>query len=256
MKHLRYLITFGAWVLGASVATLAVRLVLGALSWLDGGFGATEVIVFDAIRLAFPVAFALVLSEWVQRRTTALRIPRWFLVLTAWLVGAVAGSLSFHVIAESLRWLDQPFGLPRVIGDALLLAVAIAGALLLSSWVKGHALPGVARLVSRPFLRQTMFGGLLGLYLITWAFGVPAVTTSLFRRDLARYKSSALITDPDYRRHYPVITASFGVPLLPGIVLVYYESQLGGQSGAGGWHLFAWWGLSERSIAFYMRWVS
>lgn len=136
------------------------------------------------------------------------------------------------------------------------MAVAIASAFALSSWVQAHTLPHAISSVSWKVIRRAALAAVLSLYFLTWAYGVPAVTTQLFRSDIDSYKHSNLLGDPYYREHYPVVKLSFGVPLLPGIVLVYYESQLGGQSGAGGWHVFAWWGSGQKRLAYYWRWVS
>ncbi len=256
MHRFRWLVFLATWVVGAAAGLLAARLLVGAWRWLEGGYAAAAVILLDVLRLAFPVTFALVLAERLQRHPRARTLPRWPLILSAWFVGALTGVLAFALLAASLRWLDQPFGPPRLIGDGLFAAVAVTSALALSSWVRSRVLPHVTETVSWRPLRRAMLALFLGLYCVTWGFGVPAVTTELVRRDVATFKHSHTIGDPDYRERYPVLNASFGAPLLPGIVLVYYESQLGGQSGAGGWHLFAWWGFGTRPLAFFWRWLS
>jgi hypothetical protein len=250
------LFVFALWLIGATAGVLGLRLLLDGLRWLDRGFGATEVIVLDVLHLAFPVAFALLLAERARHLSLAHRLPRWLLVLSAWFLGALAGSLALQLLTATLRWLDQPFGTPALVADALLVAVATASAFTLSSFVQAHPLPHTIPNVPLRAIRRATLAAVLGLYFLTWAYGVPAVSTQLFRSSIDTYRHSHLLSDPYYREHYPFVKHSFGVPLLPGIVLVYYESQLGGQSGAGGWHVFAWWGSGQKRLAYYCRWVS
>ncbi len=256
MRLSRWLVTLGAWTLGAAGAIVALRLLAMPFRWLDRAHGPAPVITLEVLRLAFPVAGALLLAQWAQTRPRFAAQPRWLVTFCSWVVGAVGGTGALHGLFVAFRWLDEGFGRSRAVADALSIALAIASAFLLARWVHTVAPRAIAQHISGLPVRRAAAGLLLALYLATWAFGVPAATTHLISRDLAAYKRAYAGNERIYWECYPRLGASFGVPLLPGIVLVYYESQLGGLWGAGGWYIFAWWALAERPLSFHPRWLS
>ena len=256
MRLTRSLVTLGAWTLGAAGAIVALRLLAVPFRWLDRAYGPGPVITFEVLRLAFPVAGALLLAQWLQTRPRFTTQPRWLVTLCSWVVGALGGTGALHGLFVVFRWLDEGFGTSRTVADALSVALAIACALFLARWVHATAPRAIAQRISSLPVRRAVAALFLGLYLATWAFGVPAATTHLISRDLAAYKRAYAGNDRIYWERYPRLGASFGAPLLPGLILVYYESQLGGQWGAGGWYIFAWWALDERPLSFHPRWLS
>ena len=256
MRLTRWLITLGAWTLGAAGALVALRLLAAPLRWLDRAHGPGPVITLEVLQLASPVVGALLLAQWARTRPRFAQLPTWLVVFFSWVVGALCGTAALHGLFASYRWLSEGYGTSRSVSDALSMALAIASAFLLARLVHTWAPRAFPHGIPRLPVRRAVTGLLLLLYLATWAFGVPAATTHLTSRDLAAYKRAYAGSDRVYWERYPRLAASFGIPLLPGIVLVYYESQLGGQWGAGGWYLFAWWAVDQRPLSFHPRWLS
>jgi hypothetical protein len=96
--------------------------------------------------------------------------------------------------------------------------------------------------------RRTVSRIILALYVITAAFGVPAVQTMLVRHALEHLASSS----PD-RAHVSVV---FSVPVLPAVILTYHEYQLAPLEGWGGWEVHVWYVGGASSIIRLPLWVS
>ncbi len=60
-------------------------------------------------------------------------------------------------------------------------------------------------------------------------------------------------TRPPAKPSNPTIMTLAAFPLLPGLLVVYHDSQIGGQSGWGGWVVYAWWGTGSRRIGTLWR---
>ena len=182
---------------------------------------------------------------------------KWLLTFCAWVVGAAVGIASLTLLTTVLRWIAEGHEAEQVIvAEAISFAFPIAGALLLARWVQSPAFSSLALRISSRRLRASAVALLIALYLATWAFGVPAVTTHLVRRDIEAYKQSYTGKDPDWWKQFPYVRSAFGIPILPGLVVVYYESQLGGLWGAGSWYIFAWWGVGQHELSSSWRWIS
>lgn len=267
-------VTLFAWLVGAVGGAALVHLAEIVSHWLRQGISTSAVIVVEAIRLGLAIAGALLLGRWarslpitslLQRLSVGhlrdggrnVKLSGWLVTLVAWLVGAIVGSAVLHLAWIANFWLEEGYSTSAAIArEAIHLAFPIAGALLLGRWARAHPITDLPQRVLARRIRSVCIVAVFGLYLATWAFGVPAVTSHLVQRDLEVYKDAYADKPLAYWKSWPRLESTFGAPLLPGVVLVYYDFQLGGQWGAGGWYVFAWWGTGEREIHFSWRRLS
>ena len=144
-----------------------------------------------------------------------MNFGKWLLTFCAWVVGAAVGIASLTLLTSVLRWIGEGHGAEQVIvAEAISFAFPIAGALLLARWVQSPAFSSLALRISSRRLRVSAVALLIALYLATWAFGVPAVTTNLVRRDIESYKRSYTGKDPDWWKQFPYVRSAFGIPSL------------------------------------------
>lgn len=249
-------VAMGAYVLGAIAGGAVLRALEELFRWFERADTASSVITSEAIRLAAPVVGALTLARWIRGRTAA-HSSRWRGIIIAWSAGAVIGTVALRSLQVAVRWIGHADTVSSAItAEALRFMFPVVGALVVRRCCRDYAKR--TSWPDRPFgrVRVAAAAVIFGLYLATWAFGVPAAITHLVNSDVADYKRVYAGKERLYWERYPFQKASFGAPLLPGIVLVYYESQLGGQWGAGGWHVFAWWAVAQRELYFSWRWLS
>jgi hypothetical protein len=253
------------WTSGALLGLGSLYLLLACGRWIVAGTSPAQVIAWYATQLAFVLAGGAAATRLLRFRilpqpppATAPAANRFLILrLGAWLGGGLAGFLALRLLLAGAEWLRQDWAAPQILArDAIRLTFAVGGAALLDSLVPRLNEPTSTprRMAKRG--RSAVVHLLLAAYGVTWAFGVPAVTTRLVHDDVIAFKKAYANKEIGWWQHYPSIGTSFGVPLLPGIVLVYYESQLGGLWGSGGWHLFAWWATGEHEIASSWRWLS
>jgi len=93
-------------------------------------------------------------------------------------------------------------------------------------------------------------------YFLTWAFGSPAAQTALTRRTVEYYKQLQASDDPPRGKDYPWLRSSVSFPLAPGVVATYYENQLAGLNGWGGWVFHFWYVTGVKELGFWTFWLS
>lgn len=188
-----------------------------------------------------------------------MNFKSWTLTIACWLVGAAVGVLLMWAVPAAIDWLAVPLSNEQVFARELVrLAISVACALSLGHWARRRLL-GTERKAAPGGLARHRTATLVlvaALYSVTWAFGVPAVITRLTEGTINSYKAECTGKDHLWWENYPYICVRFGAPVLPGVVVVYYENQLGGQWGGGGWHVVAWWGVGQRELFRSTTWLS
>ena len=92
-------------------------------------------------------------------------------------------------------------------------------------------------------------------YLLTWAFGVPAVLTAEHAAAVDAYKQEKARDDRVWNAH-PWIRTSAAFPLFPGLVVSYHEYQVAGLNGWGGWQVHIWYWVGVRPLCEMTHWIS
>lgn len=93
-------------------------------------------------------------------------------------------------------------------------------------------------------------------YLFTWAFGVPAVQTSIDGETVSAYKHLKQELPEKVRDSHPHMRSYVSFPVLPGLIATYHEYQTGVLSGWGGWELYVWHFTGTKEVLSLMSWVS
>jgi hypothetical protein len=155
-------------------------------------------------------------------------------------LGALASILAWHIAAFAAYSVIRPSdSLSGLLYAAIVLSLA-AGA---GGWV-------VYALHKRfswtwPHLPRTVGWALIGAYLITWVFGVPAIQTRDTRFSIERWnRNKALGRDVHKSPSVYVVAA---LPIAPGLVLSYQAVTIGPLDGWEAWTLHLWygWGAAE-----------
>lgn len=120
--------------------------------------------------------------------------------------------------------------------------------------------PREQRLQGRPgawhYAKHVILLALASSYFLTWAFGSPAAQTALTRRTVEYYKQLQASDDPPRGKDYPWLRSTVSFPLAPGVVATYYENQLAGLNGWGGWVFHAWYVTGVKELGFWTFWLS
>lgn len=95
----------------------------------------------------------------------------------------------------------------------------------------------------------------LGLFLVTWAFGAPKVQTDLAAEEIATYKQLKERKDRVWEAH-PRIRFVVSVPIAPAVLLTYHEYQLAGLYGEGRWDVHFWYGAGTIQLLGITTWIS
>ena len=96
---------------------------------------------------------------------------------------------------------------------------------------------------------------MIGAYLITWAFGVPAVLTAQHAEAVDAYKVEKARENRVWAAH-PWIRTSAALPVLPGVIVSHHEYQVAGLNGWGGWQVHVWYWVGVRRILERTNWIS
>ncbi len=122
---------------------------------------------------------------------------------------------------------------------------------------------GVWRLLSRPAIvprrgrwRRRVVRFAIVAYLFTWAFGVPAVQTSLDTDAVEVYKHMREQFPEKVRDGHPYIKSYISLPVLPGLIVTYHERQCAVLAGFGGWRLHLWWLSGVKEVFCLRSWIS
>jgi hypothetical protein len=180
--------------------------------------------------------------------------------LEPWVVfGAGAGAAG--LVAWAYGWflagLSYNFESWRVIAADLLLKIVIpaAGGMAALAWCRLARRSGVEPQRGWRWGRPGRWVAaiVLAAYGITWAFGVPGVITSLTSQEIEEYKRGAVYWQGAASSPYPRIRTLASFPVLPGLIVVYHDAQIAGQSGWGGWVFYVWWGKGSKRIGTLWR---
>jgi hypothetical protein len=97
---------------------------------------------------------------------------------------------------------------------------------------------------------------LVGAYLLTWVFGVPAAQSDVTRFAIDEYKRMRTTYPDQVFASHPWIRFTAAVPIAPGVIVTYYEYQMAGLYGFGGWGLHVWYVRGTRQLASWPVWLS
>jgi hypothetical protein len=98
------------------------------------------------------------------------------------------------------------------------------------------------------------------LYLVTWTFGVPAVTTALMseavqeQRALLDYRGKHHYERPQYKPTMVAVRVAFAP--FPGLVAVLAETQQAGTCDWCGWSFFLWWPGGTHHLGTRLYWIT
>jgi hypothetical protein len=122
---------------------------------------------------------------------------------------------------------------------------------------------GVWRLFCRPTTvpkrarwRRLVVRFAIVAYLFTWAFGVPAVQTSLDTDAVEAYKHMREQFPEKVREGHPYMKSYVSLPVLPGLIVTYHEHQCAVLAGFGGWRLHLWWLTGVTEVFCLQSWIS
>jgi hypothetical protein len=104
--------------------------------------------------------------------------------------------------------------------------------------------------------RRLVISLAIAAYLFTWAFGVPAVQTSLDAHTVTAYKHMKEQWPQEVREGHPYMKSYVSLPILPGLILTYYECQYARLAGLGGWRVHLWWLTGVKEIFCLRSWIS
>ena len=173
-------------------------------------------------------------------------------VLAAAFAGVVAVEYTHHLLGYRFVGLFGPQPWQTSVYALVHLAIPVVAAAgvafsLRAWWPWPVSLPAVTG------RRRWLSGILAGGYALTACVGVPTVQTDLTDMALREYSF-----EREYRESDSPLTsrAFMAVPLLPGVVVTYYEYQAGGLNGRGGFYLYLWYGTGVRYVTRYTTWVS
>jgi len=144
-----------------------------------------------------------------------------------------------EIVPVSMGRAIIPVFLLVAVGAPLLVAATIFRLLKRKGWFSWLAA------VRRP---RWFERALIVAYVLTVAFGLPAVQTHTNVWAVAEYKRLKASGDSRVWESHPYIATYLAVPVLPGLVLAYHEYQLDGLYGFGGFQLFAWYGVGVREL--------
>ena len=145
-----------------------------------------------------------------------------------------------------------PLGAPRtplLVYLLLLLGLPTAAA----AWVASQMSRRLLDVPTRTRVRQAwrwMSWPVVAGYLLTAAFGCPAVHNALAHSMLAAWVEHGMLTP----RCGPELETYVSVPVLPGVVLSYVESGASCRDGGGAFLLHFWNGKAITRLAGYTTW--
>jgi hypothetical protein len=96
-----------------------------------------------------------------------------------------------------------------------------------------------------PNVPRPVAWGLVGSYLITWVFGIPATETRDTRLTIARWSHNKALGREVHDS--PTVQDVAALPIAPGLILSYHAFVTGPLDGWEGWTLHLWygWGVIE-----------
>jgi hypothetical protein len=173
------------------------------------------------------------------------------------LVGVACGATFFVVAAAMLsvgsgEWWHGPLGEPRtplLLYLVLLLGLPTAAAARVAFLAGRRLLDAPTRTRVRRAWRWMSWPVMAG-YLLTAAFGCPAVHNALAHSMLAGWIQYGMLTP----RCGPELETYVSIPVLPGVVLSYVESGASCGDGAGAFLLHFWNGRHVLLLAHYTTW--
>lgn len=98
--------------------------------------------------------------------------------------------------------------------------------------------------------------GILILYFVTWAVGVPTVQSSNTKWVIEQYKRLKEEKDTRVWEHHPYLRTFLSFPVLPFVVISYHEFQLHGIWGYGGLDIHVWYIKDVKLIFRLPLWIS
>jgi hypothetical protein len=189
-------------------------------------------------------------------------LGRGIATLVAFAVGALATAAVMLLVVQSHDLLDHITSDAGVaVVELLRLGMPIAGGVLLARLVwkklKSRTLraPGTLPPWRRRVSKVALW--LVGLaYLVTATFGSPAVQSDLDRRSFEAWKRLEARDHSPGWQEFPVIKTLLALPVAPGLIATYHESQIGMLAGWGGWQLHLWYGSAPKRLVRLTMWVS
>jgi hypothetical protein len=131
----------------------------------------------------------------------------------------------------------------------LLLGAPIAAAALVARVCGARILDGSTRGQVRQLWRWACWPVVCG-YVLTGAFGCPAVHNALVNRMIAARAEHGLISS----RCVPFLATYVAVPLIPGLVLSYVEGGDSCEAAAGSFLLHFWNGVQVTRLGTFAVW--
>ncbi len=101
---------------------------------------------------------------------------------------------------------------------------------------------------------RVFFAALFAAYVVTWAWGVPAVITAIVENDMNANARAAEYYEEPWKDID--ITVSFAFPLVPGLIVAHHSHEGGKLHGWGGWKVYLWYGTGETQVYERVTWVT
>ncbi len=182
---------------------------------------------------------------------------RWLvraIVVFVFVLVALVAAVMVRVAAVSLP-IDMDYEVGTLLQVAVMIAVAV-GLAFIAARATGRSLARRYGISDSLWPSRRIRIVLVAAYLITWAFGIPAVQSSLDAAAVSAFKRVNEGRPINLESAHPWFESFVSFPLLPGVVATYHESQIAMLSGWGGWRVHVWYGLGVREVCAWRFWVS
>jgi len=173
-------------------------------------------------------------------------------VAVASVVTLLGGAVLMYFIAQATELWRAELGQPQPMMPVylvLLLGAPIAAAAWVARVCGTRILDGSTRAQVRHLWRWACWP-LLGGYVLTGAFGCPAVHNALANRMIAARVEHGMISS----RCVPYLATYVAVPLIPGLVLSYVEAGDACEAAAGSFLLHVWDGVHVTRLGTFAVW--
>jgi hypothetical protein len=104
--------------------------------------------------------------------------------------------------------------------------------------------------------RRYVLLALAGLYLITWVWGVPAVSTDIAKDVITQYKQASRKSPAEVWEAHPHLRFGASYAIFPLVTVSHYEYQVARLWGWSGFTVDIWYFKGRVTICRFTKWVS
>lgn len=105
-------------------------------------------------------------------------------------------------------------------------------------------------------IKRVLSSCLLALYLATWIWGIPTVSTSITKNVISYYKQALKTRPSEVYESHPRLEFGASYAICPFIIITHYEYHVAGLWGWGGFTVDVWYFSGSKTIYSYKKWIS